>query len=260
MLLLHGWASSGRMWLRTMWTLRRDYRLWALDLPGFGDSEAPHFDWYCLENYADHIAAFCEAVGIRPYALIGHSMGGRLTLDLGRRYPELGERLITISPSITGRLGLNLDIFLAGAVGRALKKITRHVWPIATASIMTHYWAPRYLGTEAVARTTDDFRRSSWEGAIGSLRFLVRQDYSSHLHEIERPTLVICGRQDYTVPPQDSQIAADRLPDARLLMLDHIHHQPTDECPDTFVSAIQSFLSDETGVPSRRNGHAGARL
>src|SRR5438045_1003542 len=85
-LLLHGWASSGRMWLHTMWALRHEYRLWALDLPGFGDSQAPPTDWYTVERYTDHVAAFCEAMGICPYASIGHSMGGRITFDLGRRY------------------------------------------------------------------------------------------------------------------------------------------------------------------------------
>jgi pimeloyl-ACP methyl ester carboxylesterase len=245
-LLLHGWASSGKMWLRTMWALRHEYRLWALDLPGFGDSAAPPTDWYSVDRYTDHVAAFCEMMGINPFGVIGHSMGGRITFDLGRRYPRLAQRLVTISPTITGRLGLNLDMFLAGPVGEALNRVSKHVWPFAAATVMTEYWAPRYLGTEAMRRTTKDLRRSSWEASIQSLRVLVNQDYSQHLHEVPHPTLLICGKNDYTIPPQDSILASTRLPDAKLLMLDHIHHQPTDECPDTYLLAVRQFLAGQS--------------
>lgn len=257
-LLLHGWASSGRMWLRTLWSLRRYYRMWAPDLPGFGDSQAPALDWCSVERYTDHLIALCDTLGIRPYAVIGHSLGGRLALDLARRYPDYTERVITVSPTVTGKLGFSLDLFLLGPLGRALKDVTRHVWPLATATVMSQYWAPRYLGSEAVQRTTADLRRSSWEGAIGSLRAMVRDDYSTHLPAIEHPTLIMCGERDYTVPPSDSRLAARLLPNARLMMLKRVHHQPTDECPDQFVSALHSFLTEEVIAGNGRNGHGEA--
>jgi pimeloyl-ACP methyl ester carboxylesterase len=254
-LLLHGWASSGRMWLRSMWALRNGYRLWAPDLPGFGDSETPHIDWYSVERYTDHVATFCETIGIRPYAAIGHSMGGRITFDLARRYPHLVERLVAVSPTITGKLGMNLDVFMLGAAGKALKQVSRHFWPLATASAMSQYWAPRYLGSEAVQRTTSDLRRSSWEAAVYSLRAMVKDDYSQHLHEVQHPTLLICGKKDYTIPHQDSLLAERYLPNSHLMLLDHIHHQPTDECPDTYLGAVQSFLA---APHPGSNGQAGA--
>src|SRR5512140_2286451 len=81
-LFVHGWASSGRMWLRSMWALRSQYRMCALDLPGCGDSDSPDIEWYTLERYTDHVEAFCRALNIQPYAIIGHSMGGRIAFDL----------------------------------------------------------------------------------------------------------------------------------------------------------------------------------
>src|SRR6185503_455625 len=142
--------------------------------------------------------------------------GGRITFDLGRRYPNLAKRLITVSPSVTGKLGLNLDVFLAGPMGEALNRVSKHVWPVAAATVMTEYWAPRYLGTEAMRRTTRDLRRSSWEASIQSLRLMLNHDNSQHLHEVAHPTLLICGKNDYTIPPQDSILASKRLPDAQL--------------------------------------------
>ena len=241
---IHGWASSARMWLRSMWALRRDYRMWALDLPGCGDSDSPDIEWFSLERFTDHVEAFCRALDIHPYAVIGHSMGGRVAFDLARRYPDLTQRLVAVSPTLTGRLGFNLDVLLAGGLFGSALTLSRRLWPLATAEVMSMYWAPRYLGTEAVTRTTEDLRRTSWAGALGTLRMLVRQDYSPHLAEIAQPTLLICGRQDYTIPPGDSLLAAQRLPQARLMMLDHVHHQATDEAPQDFIRAVKAFLEN----------------
>jgi pimeloyl-ACP methyl ester carboxylesterase len=257
-LFLHGWASSGRMWLRTMWALRHRYRMWAPDLPGFGDSHIPSIEWCSTEGYTDHVAAFCDALAIRPFAVIGHSMGGRLAFDMARRYPDRVERVAAISPALTGRLGFNLDVFMLGPLGRALKGVSRRVWAVAAASVMSQYWAPRYLTSEAVQRTSNDLRRATWEGSIGSLRAMVRQDYTPYLAEVQHPALVICGESDFTIPPGDSRLAASILPNVRLMMLKGIHHQPVDECPAEFLTALQAFLSAETHPNGRHARRAEA--
>ena len=243
-LLLHGWAASGRMWLRSMWALRREFRLWAPDLPGFGDSDAPPFEWYSIERYTEHITAFCRALDIRPRFIIGHSMGGRVAFDLARKHPDLPERLVAIAPTVTGQLGFNVNIFLKTNIGAALMDLSRKVWPIAIAGAMTNYLVPYYLNSEAVARSADDLRRSRWRAVVATLQAVMDQDYSSYLPEIRQPTLVICGKRDYTVPPRDSQIAAERLPHARLMLLDKVHHQPTDEAPTVCISAMRNFLNN----------------
>ncbi len=243
-LFVHGWAASGRMWLRSMWALRHSYHTWALDLPGFGNSEAPADEWTSTEQYTDHVAAFCELVGVKPYAVVGHSMGGRIIFDLARRYPHLVGRLVAVAPMVTGRLGFNLNVFMFGDLGETLGVLARRIWPVATAGALSTYWAPRYLGSEGVRRTADDMRRTAAQAAIGSLRAMTNQDYSPYLADISQPALVICGRRDYTIPPSDSRLAAEKLPLARLVMLEHVHHWPTDEDPLAFLWALKGFLAD----------------
>ncbi len=244
-LFLHGWAASARMWLRSMWSLRHQYRLWAIDLPGFGNSDIPDVEWYSIENYSDHVAAFCAAVGInRPATIVGHSMGGRIALDIARRYPLLARRLVLVAPTVTGRLGFNLDLLMAGRLSRVLFNLSRWAWPVATAGAMSTYWAPRFLGSEGVRRTADDMRRTSWAAAVGALRAVARHDYSPHLAEIEQPALVVCGTRDYTVPPRDSQRAARSLRNGRLVMMEGVHHWPPDEAPGAFLQALCGFMND----------------
>lgn len=241
LLFIHGWAASGRMWLRPMWALRRQYRVWSLDLPGFGDSDAPGIDWCTAEQYADHVAEFCYAMNIKPYAVVGHSLGSRVALDMARRYPELVERLIITSPLLTGRLGFNLNLMIGG-LGQVISRASRTLWPLATAGVLSTYWAPNFLSAEGAKRQADDMRRSSWEAAVGSLQAVVNQDYSKHLPQIQQPALVVAGRKDYTIPPRDAEITADLLPNGQLVMLEHVHHWPTDEDLPAVVYLIKAFL------------------
>jgi pimeloyl-ACP methyl ester carboxylesterase len=244
LLFIHGWASSGRMWLRSMWALRQRYRMWAIDLPGCGDSDSPDLDWYSVEQYTQHLAKFCKVLNIQPVAVIGHSMGGRLAFDLARRAPDRVKRVVAVSPSITGKLRFGLNRVLGGSAGRWTMALSRRLWPLATAEVMTMYWSPHYIGTEGVRRTTEDLRRTSWDAAIGGLRAMTRQDYSRYLASIQQPTLLVHGARDYTVPMSDSKLAKRLLPQAHLVVMDHVHHQPTDEAPAEFLNLLGKFLSN----------------
>jgi magnesium chelatase accessory protein len=244
-LFLHGWASSGRMWLRSMWALRKEYRLWAPDLPGHGDSEGWSLERYSIQSYVDYAAAFCEKLGIQPYAVIGHSMGGRIALEMARHYPGLADRVVAVSASVTGRMGFRLDIPLGSKAGQRLLALSRNIWPLGLVQTMSMYWAPKYLGSEAVRRTSHDLRRARWEAITGCLRAIAGQDYSSSLAGITHPVLLICGEKDYTVPPGDQQLAARMLPQSRLVVIAGVHHQPMDEAPQYFVSLIRDFLGSD---------------
>ena len=109
-LLVHGWASSGRMWLELMRTLGHQYRFWAVDLCGFGESSLPDGDCTLdMEMHTATLVQFCRAHDIHPHAIIGHSMGGLLALKLAAEHPDLAERLVLMSPVVTGRMGKWLD-------------------------------------------------------------------------------------------------------------------------------------------------------
>src|SRR3990172_3827194 len=92
-LLIHGWASSWRMWQATMESLAPRFRCWALDLAGFGDSDKPSNGWYALPNYTAIACAFAEAAGLERAHLGGHSMGGMIALDLAAAQPGFVRRL-----------------------------------------------------------------------------------------------------------------------------------------------------------------------
>lgn len=246
LLFVHGWAASGRMWLRSMHALRQSFRVWAVDMAGFGDSDNPGEGWYTLERCTDYVAHFCEEVGIQSATVVGHSLGGRVVLDLALRHPDLVRRVVAVSPTITGRLGLNLDVLLMGRVGETLLSLSQRIWPLAEAGVMTQVMTPRYLNSECMARASTDLRRASGDAIVGSLRALVNQDFSPNLPHIKQPALLIAGERDITVPPSDARLAAEMMPNAELVTLKGVHHMPSDERPRYFNKLVSEFASRET--------------
>ena len=76
-------------------SLRR--RVIAPDLPGFGRSEAPDRD-YGLEAYAEDVAWLCQELGVRHAAIVGHSMGGAVAVEVAARHPELACAVVLLDP------------------------------------------------------------------------------------------------------------------------------------------------------------------
>lgn len=245
-LLVHGWASSSLMWSRLMHDLRDHVRFWAVDLYGFGHSPHPEGDEPVpVDLHKEMLVEFCRQHRLRPRAIIGHSMGGMLALKLAAEYPDLTERLALICPVVTGRFGRPVDlnrIVDNDWADFALAK-SKPLWLLAQNVFMPLLAGPThwYLNEEAAARIQGDFKRASWQASAYALQSIARQNTEPLLPRITQPALVVVGRYDTTVSPDEGRLAAARLPNARLLELP-THHQPLDEQPLVMQEALHSFL------------------
>ncbi|MDZ4766943.1 MAG: alpha/beta hydrolase [Chloroflexota bacterium] len=95
-IMLHGWIGSWRYWIPTMQSLQLKYRVYALDLLGFGDS-ARTTNRYTLEHQIAMLDDFMRELGIMKAALLGHGFGALLAVEFTRRYPERIPRLMLAS-------------------------------------------------------------------------------------------------------------------------------------------------------------------
>lgn len=246
-LLIHGWASSGQMWSRLTQNLQHSARFWAVDLYGFGQSPRPTGDEAIhIEHHADRLYRFIQQHGIRPKIIVGHSMGGMLALKLAADHPELMERLVLMSPVVTGRYGFLLDInkiFSGDWATFALAK-SKPFWLLSQNVLAPLFSGPTYwyLDEEATTRIVQDYQRASWQASAYALQSIARQNLEPHLSSIHHPALVIVGSHDTTVPPDEGRLAARQLPNARLIELPGTHHQPLDEQPDRVIKAVHEFL------------------
>lgn len=94
-ILVHGWIGSWRYWIPTMQLLQMKYRVYALDLYGFGDS-AKDPTHYSLEHQIALLADFMQELGIPKAAMIGHGLGALLVTEYARRYADRVPRLLIV--------------------------------------------------------------------------------------------------------------------------------------------------------------------
>lgn len=95
-ILVHGWLGSWRYWIPTLQHLQSNYRLYALDLYGFGDS-AKNPAKYNLEHQIALLEDFMVQLAINKAAFVGHGLGAIVVAEFARRYPDRVPRLIVIS-------------------------------------------------------------------------------------------------------------------------------------------------------------------
>jgi pimeloyl-ACP methyl ester carboxylesterase len=143
-LLLHGLGATKGSFLPTVAALAGSFRTIAPDLPGFGDSFKPLDAPYHPPFFARSVIAVMDALGLERAHVVGNSMGGRVALELGLRYPGRIGRLVLLAPSLAWRrerpwapfvrllsphLGL-IQLTPRWAVGRSFtgSSPTREVW------------------------------------------------------------------------------------------------------------------------------------
>lgn len=85
--LLHGYCGSSAYWEKVGPLLAGSYRVITPDLRGHGSSDAP-MGAYTIEQMADDVAELMEALNVKKYTVLGHSMGGYVTLSLAQRYSD----------------------------------------------------------------------------------------------------------------------------------------------------------------------------
>jgi len=245
-LMVHGWASSHRMWERPVRRLAlAGFRAWALDLPGHGKSGSPASDrWYTVPNLTFSVSAFAERVGIQRAAVVGHSMGGAISLELASQCPQLVRALVLVAPCVSGRIGFSLHVLFDSPLGHRLLELSQRHNTLARVGGLSMFGSPWLMGRlgAAMRRDAEDLTRTAAEAAIGGLRAVLNFDFTDRLAMVRAPTLVVVGARDMTLPPSEGALAAAGIPGARLIKLQGIGHQPVDECPEEFERLLLEHL------------------
>lgn len=239
LLLVHGLGQNGFTdWVGILPELAREYHVVALDLPGFGYSDSPSGK-YSPSHYARVLKAMLDRHARGPAVVVGHSMGGAVSLRLAAEHPELISRLILVDAagilhrtafvkhSVTGRLnGSHNTGFLRGVLER--------VRDFSDNSLETVFGLPD--PTRALAQY-----EGLWGGVLSSSNAnaamaLVDEDFSRAVNTLPVPTWLIWGEADPVAPLRTGQMLARRLPQAQLLSLPGVGHTPME------IASRQNFM------------------
>jgi len=241
--LLHGWLGSWGLWQRTMEELGRNYRTYALDFWGFGDSGKKRAT-YRLPDFVSLVDQFMDRLGIESAPLVGHSMGGTVGLSVAIRYPGRVQKVVVVGSPIVGS-SLNIVLRLAGH---------RQIAFLA-------YNSPSLLraGVRAFSRVIvnrdpltwyrmqeRDLSKTTLESFFASIDSLRQTDLRPQLNEVRVPTLGIYGVGDTIVHPKQYEPLKEGVPEARIEIMRHSRHFPMIDEPEQFNTVLKDFL-DYTG-------------
>lgn len=237
-ILVHGWASSRHMWDHLLERLTPYYRCWALDLPGYGDSDKPTGEWYSIPQYTETVRAFAQACEVERFCLVGHSMGGMIALDIAARLGHTVERLALINPVVTGA-SVFTPLVGHNATSRRLLELTLQIAPKVWVPAVNHPVTDQWPGMQHIRRRTWEFHQGTPTSMLGSGQAATAYNVVPRLKNITARTLFILGALDVVVPISEGKLAAKHIRSAQVVTLLTTGHMPTDDLPAETVRLLR---------------------
>ena len=229
-LLLHGWGGRIESFTPVYNDLVRSYTVYAIDLPGFGDSSLPPVPWGSAD-YARLTLRVMDRLQIGRAHIVAHSFGGQVTLSLAAAHPQrLGKLVLVASAGVRGprtlkarvkwcisRLGKGVATY-GGRVGRTLRD-----------ALYERIQSQDYANAGPMRPT---------------LVKVVNEDLRALLPRIESPTLLVWGEHDRDVPLAAAQVIARLIPEVQLVIFENAGHFPYLDQFDRFRLLLGRFLRD----------------
>jgi pimeloyl-ACP methyl ester carboxylesterase len=219
--LVHGLSGSTRWWDRNVPDLAKHYRVYLVNLPGFGAFRR-RAQRFVLAEATSWLLAWMEAVGLESAHFVGHSMGGYLSLKLAARRPGAVRRLVLVDPA-----GMPSGRTMLGHLGPLLLS-ARYARPTFFPVLVRD---ALYAGPFTLWKATRD---------------LLAEDVRGDLRQVGAPTLLVWGERDPLIPPSIGDVMRAEIPDSRLLVIEGAGHNPMFDCPEDFNGALLAFLAGRT--------------
>jgi len=260
-ILCHGSGDLGAtIWKDLIPDLEKQYHVFAFDLPGFTRSEKKN-ELYSPKNYARFIKWFIDTRVKGKVYLVGHSMGGAISLYFAGKYPKALKRLVLIDAAgILHRATFAKNI-LDSHLSRELKignkdllekPLSRLKYLInTTIEAFDSKFMPDNMN---LLLKLSIFRKKVLDGdpiRISGMA-MIHTDFSEIINQVKVPTYIIWGEKDPIAPIRTAKLLAVKIPETYLGVLPGLAHSPMLEHPDRFNDQLLEYLSDHPGERFRK--------
>ncbi|MGF1508091.1 MAG: alpha/beta fold hydrolase BchO [Myxococcota bacterium] len=254
LVLVHGTGAATHSWRDLMPELAKDFRVWAMDLPGHGFTSPLPRSRMGLGGMASAVAGLLQHLNVRPEVVVGHSAGAailcRMVLD-DRLRPDL---LVGLNAALTPFGGAAARLFSPAARVMARTPLPRLVaWrardPASIERLTTG------TGSRIDARGLRLYQRlTQRSGHVAQALVMMAQWDLEGLHRelpaVDIPVLLIAGEQDQAVPPVQAVRVAAQLPRARSVVLEGLGHLAHEEAPAGTARRIRAERDRVVANPS----------
>ena len=234
-LLIHAFPLNNTMWASQVAALSGKFRVLAPNIRGFGQSQ-PSSAW-TMEEMADSLNEFLDKLGVKDSAVVGVSIGGYIALTFWSKYPRRVRQLVLSNSR--ARADNETEKNARNDMIAAIEQ--------SGAAILPDRMLPRLLQPNPPAGVVRNVRKMIESTSPAAAVYAVmamrdRMDFSSMLHRVECPTMVITGENDVIIRMEDSHAVADAISGARFVTIPNSGHLSNLENSEAFNAALLSFL------------------
>lgn len=243
LLLVHGIGASIVSWATNFAELKKNFRVTALDLPGFGRSDKRLDVKYDLDDQTRRLAAFIVELGLHSPFIVAHSMGAAIAGMMAKKNPRMAKKIIFLAPALNRWLVAIHPSLFAWFIHSTKKFIvTRSLvrWiytkrvayrlPPNTEALIDGYFQPYEKSPELV----EIFWRHS--------HLLRDRRLPNGLKNFETPSLVLLGDHDRVMPNRYLKKFLQMNPQIEFLIVPNCGHQIMEEDPRFFLETVQRFF------------------
>ena len=237
--MLHGIFGSSDNWLTQSRMLSEKYHTYALDLRNHGQS--PHAASFDYPSMVDDVVEFMEQHGISDPILMGHSMGGKVAMNLAVEHPEKIQRLIVVDIA-PRHYNMKNYVVLEGLTSIPVDEVTSREH--ADELLARHVDEPGvrlFLLKNLQRKPEGGFR---WKLNLPAIADNIEKIGLPLQYEgkFEKPTLFVRGSQSNYVRDKDVELIKSIFPNASIETLDAGHWTPAEK-PKEFNELVLKWLS-----------------
>jgi pimeloyl-ACP methyl ester carboxylesterase len=239
---IHGFLGSSYDWIEMIRYYDDNYHVIAIDLPGFGASEKSIEYNYARENQANTVIELIKSLQLNEVTLVGHSMGGMISLMSAYKEPELIKELVLIGSAglETGGSPSALPLFVYDYVvnnyyiQRTLFNTAYSPSEVEAGLVTDQMFKEMYYYTSKIpAQVLAKFSTDADGGYL-----------NDKFESIVQPTLLLWGSDDGFVSVENGYIMDKRLPNSKLAVIDKAGHLPFDTVLPEVIALINDFLNN----------------
>jgi pimeloyl-ACP methyl ester carboxylesterase len=255
-----GAGASCFMWRKNFDELAKDFRVYALDLLGFGFSDKPSVASYSADLYVELITDFIREVAGYPANIVASSLGAAYSIRVADEHPELINAMILNAPA--GSDALNRRPGMAGAafygllqspvLGTSFYNVMASERSIRDYARDTLFYDHRRVTDRLVTNLYATSHQAGAQHAIAAfLSGYLNTDTQSPFARLTQPTVLVWGKQDTTTPLEKGLSLRELNPRAKLEVFDYCRMMPEQEKPEEFNALVRStFLARSAAAGS----------
>ena len=224
---IHGAGGNYTAWYPQREYFGRDFNVYIMELPGHGAAHGEGAEE--IRSYVLWIKGALDELEVEGPFLIGHSMGGAITMELAVRFPAIPKGLVLAA---TGAR-LRVDPRILDGIREDFPRAIEFICQLAFGTDVPQ---------EMMSLAVEQMSKNSPHVLHGDFTACDRFDMMEEVKGIQNPTLVICGDQDILTPATYSHYLAEKIPGAQLEIIEGAGHMAMLERPNQFNIKLEAFF------------------